>query len=104
MLAVDDSTSHVQCVIADGIWQARRIALDQYLASRALVEIWHPLKLKPRFAAMFHHGQSHLSPAIHIFVHWFREPFPSLRSTQPSSPTSLTGKKDPPAGEPFLGH
>lgn len=81
-MTVNESTSYVQCGIAGfGILQAPGITLDQHLASGALVEILRPLRPKPRPVTILYPSQSHLSPAVDIFVHWLKERFPSLHPT-----------------------
>ncbi len=81
-ITVNESTSYVQCGIAGfGILQAPGITLDKHLASGALVEILRPFRPKPRPVTILYPSQSHLSPAVDVFVHWLRGRFPSLHPT-----------------------
>ncbi|OCR25918.1 transcriptional regulator [Pseudomonas syringae] len=80
-IAVTESNAYVQCGVAGfGILQAPGIAVDQYLASGALVEILKPYRPLPRPITVLYPSRKHLAPQVEVFLDWLQEQFPKLHS------------------------
>ncbi|HEX8544388.1 MAG TPA: LysR family transcriptional regulator [Pseudomonas sp.] len=80
-IAVTESNAYVQCGVAGfGILQAPGIAVDQYLASGALVEILKPYRPRPRPITVLYPSRKHLAPQVEVFLDWLQEQFPKLHS------------------------
>ena len=80
-IAVTESNAYVQCGVAGfGILQAPGIAVDQYLASGALVEILKPYRPQPRPITVLYPSRKHLAPQVEVFLDWLQEQFPKLHS------------------------
>ena len=80
-IAVTESNAYVQCGVAGfGILQAPGIAVDQYLASGALVEILKPYRPPPRPITVLYPSRKHLAPQVEVFLDWLQEQFPKLHS------------------------
>jgi len=80
-IAVTESNAYVQCGVAGfGIIQAPGIAVEQYLASGALVEILKPYRPLPRPITVLYPSRKHLAPQVEVFLDWLQEHFPKLHS------------------------
>lgn len=80
-VAVTESNAYVQCGVAGfGILQAPGIAVDQYLASGALIEILRPLRPKPRPVTVLYPSRMHLAPQVEVFLEWLQQHFPRLHA------------------------
>ena len=80
-ITVTESNAYVQCGVAGfGIIQAPGIAVGQYLASGALVEVLKPFRPDPRPVTVLYPSRTHLAPQVQVFLEWLQERFPQLHS------------------------
>ncbi|MCX2900469.1 LysR family transcriptional regulator [Pseudomonas mandelii] len=80
-ITVTESNAYVQCGVASfGIIQAPGIAVSQYLASGALVEILQPYRPQPRPVSLLYPSRTHLAPQVEAFIVWLQGRFPTLHS------------------------
>lgn len=80
-IAVTESHAYVQCGVAGfGIIQAPGIAVSQYLASGALVEILRANRPPPRPVSVLYPSRTHLAPQVQVFLEWLQAHFPKLHA------------------------
>lgn len=78
-ISVNESKAYVRCGVAGfGIIQAPGVAVDEYLASGALVEILSDIKPRPRPVSVLYPSRTYLSPQVQTFLDWILENFLGL--------------------------
>ncbi|RAI64823.1 LysR family transcriptional regulator [Pseudomonas fluorescens] len=80
-ISVSESNAYVQCGVAGfGIIQAPGIAVEQYLANGALVEILKCFRPQPRPVTVLYPSRTHLAPQVEVFLDWLQQEIPLLFS------------------------
>ncbi|NIE63091.1 LysR family transcriptional regulator [Burkholderia sp. Ax-1719] len=78
-ISVNESKAYVRCGLAGfGIIQAPGVAVDEHLASGALVEILQNIKPAPRPISLLYPSRSYLSPQVQVFLDWLLGNFLTL--------------------------